>query len=381
MKLIFFVSILMLYYVYDGYLRVLRIAATIFPQKQKISIDEYYTPEITVLITVFNEQGAIINRIDDIFSCDYPSDKVNVVIASDGSTDSTDMLVKGYTDSRARLFRSNERLGKTHTINIALETINSEIVVFTDADSRFHKQFLKEIVKPFSDTRVGCVSGNLQFIRNTDSGISRSQSAYWDYELAIRQFESDLGILAVAAGACLAIRRDLFKPMPIHVGEDCRMAVDIALQGYRIIHASGAIAYDTMDNDPHREFQNRVRMTLRNWQGIWAKPNLLNPFHWPGYAFSLWSHKLLRWLSPLFLMGITLSALYLAFQGEGLFQLVTVGLICFYLSGIIGVCSSKISQMFPFTAMIYSFLVANFGFLVGLIKALFGVRINAYRND
>lgn len=381
MKLLFFVSLLLLYYVYDGYLRVLQIIAAITARPKSHSTDDYYTPDITVLITVFNERKNIIPRIENILLCDYPHDKIRIMVASDGSTDCTDTLVKEYMDPRVRLFRSNDRLGKTHTINEALEIINSEIVVFTDAGSRFHKQFLMEIVKPFRSPHVGCVTGHLQFERDMDSGFSKGQGFHWRHELAIRRLESDLGILAVGTGACLAIRRDLFKTLPIHVGEDVRITVDIALQGYKIIHSSSAKAYDSIDNSAHSEFRNRVRMTLRNWQGIWARPNLLNPFHWPGYAFSMWSHKLLRWLSPLFLIGVTLSAFYLAFQGEGLFRLVAIGLICFYLLGLIGVCSRRIGHMIPFTAIIYSFLVANFGFLVGLVKALLGKRINAYRKD
>ena len=174
------------------------------------------------------------------------------------------------------------------------------VVIFTDAGSRFEPDFIRRIVAVFSDPSVGAADGHLLFTSDNDNQIAQSQGFYWRYELSLREAESRLGILAVASGACLAVRKQVFRRMDLSIGEDCIVPLDVVTQGLRVVHVPEAIAYDAMENDPEREFRTRVRMTLRNWQGTWSRPQLLNPYKYPGYAFALWSHKLFRWLSPFF---------------------------------------------------------------------------------
>lgn len=380
MEIIFWLSILIEYYIYDGYLRLLQLMSLLqSAPKKAIGFEMETLPRVTVLLTVFNEAVQVRERILNILESDYPAERLEVLVASDCSTDDTDIVVGGIKDSRVRLFRPQTSVGKTDTQNKAVSAATGEIIVFTDADTRFDKMFLRNIVAPFALPAVGGVDGHLLFTRGNDSGVSRSQSAYWRYELRLRELESRLGVLAVASGACLAIRRNLFQPMDVAIGEDCIVPLDVVRRGYRMVHASNAIAYDRMENDSAREFKIRVRMTLRNWRGTWSRPELLNPLRNAGYAFALWSHKLLRWLSPLFLLSIMASAFAMSVSGSAFFKLVTAGLAGFYIAGLAGWQAEARNWRVPVVCTVYSFLLANLGFLVGLWKALHGESITQYR--
>lgn len=364
----------MLAYLYGGYVLILKLIAHMRSGNATDARPDAAMPCLTVLVTVFNEAGKIRDRIRNIQLCDYPNDNVEILVASDGSSDGTDAIVAELAaeDSRIRLFRPTERKGKTDTQNQAIATAKGEVILFTDADTRFDTDFLREMAKEFADPQVGGADGHLLFLTESADGISRSQGFYWRQELQIRQLESRLGILAVASGACMAIRRELFRPMQATVGEDCLIPLDVVAQGFRMVHVSTALAFDRMEHAPEKEFRTRVRMTLRNWQGTWSYPRLLNPFRNPGIAFALWSHKVLRWLSPVFLLMWLAASLFMLLE-----QASPIGLpgAIFLLAALAG----AIRLPLPGVAAAYSFCLANAGFLVGVAKAVLGTRITAYR--
>lgn len=372
------VSLLVLLYVYGGYYLLLKMAVAIKggkPPETKDPAPESL-PSITVLLTVFNEEERVAGRIRNILECTYPRDKLEILVASDGSTDHTDSIVLSFNEANVRLFRPRSRGGKTATQNEAVEQIDSDLIVFTDAATRFDKDFFMELVRPFSEPEVGGVDGHLQFVINEEMTIAKSQGLYWSQELKIRALESRLGILAVASGACLAMRRALFRPMPPTVGEDCVIPLDVVSQGFRMVHAEKALAYDLFENSPEREFKTRIRMTLRNWQGTWAYPHLLNPFKNPGIAFSLWSHKMLRWLSPIFLLGWLLPGCWLFFAGR---SLLAAPAVVFAGLGLLGLLSANIGRPVPLASQVYSFCFANVGFFLGVLQAISGKKIAKYR--
>lgn len=380
MAILFWISLAILYYVYDGYLRLLLLVTRLTGASEP-SFPEPNSgpPRVTVLLTVFNEQDVIEKRIENILQCEYPRDNLEILVASDGSTDRTDDLVKNFHEQGVILFRPLERKGKTDTQNQAVEKATGDILVFTDAGTTFDKQFLMNIVRPFSDPAVGGVSGRCLF-SSGDTGITESQDFYWRFELRLRELESNLGILAVSTGACVAVRKVLFKPMEAIYGEDCVLPLDVVLQGYEMKHCNAAVAYDTWAGETGSEFKTRVRMTLRNWQGTWSRSGLLNPLRYPGIALALWSHKLLRWLSPVFLMIMTITAVVMAIRGNQEFQLIGLAMVLVYLCGAAGWWVQSKGLRLPVVTKIYSFLLANAGFLVGLWRSLSGHTVRAYRN-
>ena len=381
---------LILYWIYDGYGRFLQLmvllkryesqAITASAPKGAEHKTEDRWPTMTVLLTVHNEETIIRRRIENILQCDYPASCLSVLIASDGSTDSTNDIVRSFFDRGVRLFES-PGLGKTGTQNAAIRSIESDLIAFTDADILFDTDWCKQIARRFQNPQVGAVDGRALYEAPTPDALQASQGFYWTYELTLRLLESQLGILAVVAGACFAIRRNLFVTMDPAIGEDCIVPLDIVTQGFRVVHEPLAISRFDSEEDSSITLRRRIRMTLRNWQGTWTRSHLLNPLRHPGYAFALWSHKLLRWLSPLFLATASCcsmaqfivapslaSALIFAPFG-GLFALAGIGWI-----------SARRHLQVPGTGAAYSFLLANVAFLIGIWRAVTGHRIHSYRN-
>lgn len=373
-----------LYWIYDGYGRFLSLLVMfqkLTPRRTgPVADPEPRYPDMTVLLTVHNESAVIERRLKNLLACPYPADRLQILVASDGSTDATNQIVRDFDDPRVELFES-PGLGKTGTQNAALKRVNSDIVVFTDADIDFDPMFLDQVALQFCDPSVGAVDGRLLYGVNQHDATNGSQGRYWNYELKIRALESRLGWLAVVAGACFATRRELLQPMEPSIGEDCIVPLDVVLQGYRVVHDPDARAFDEFEEGSAITLRRRIRQTLRNWQGTWSRPALLNPLRHPCYAFALWSHKLLRWLSPVFLLVAMFSCGWL------LATVPTIASVAASLPyaglaflALLSLPATRLGWKIPGTNFAFSFVLANFAFLVGVVRATLGSRIHAYKN-
>lgn len=368
----------MLFYVYCGY-GLLLAALKRFGLSAPVVMRDRRLPGVTVLLTVHNEEAEIEGRLADLLAQDYPRDRLEILVASDGTTDATERIVETISarGEPVRLLPSAGRLGKSGAQNRAIPQAKGEIVVLTDAATRFDKSFVSEIVKPFADPAVGCVTGRLE-LRERSGAVARGQGYYWRYEMRLRADESELGLLAVASGQAMAFRRDLFRPMPAHVGDDCIIPLDVAEAGHRVVHWPQAVAYDTMEHDLGRELRSRIRMTMRNLSGTWMRPRLLDPLRSPGYALALWSHKILRWVGSFLVVVWVASAAGLAFSPLARVVSFAVAGIC--LLAPIGWYSHRYGRGWGPAEMVFSFFWANFAFLVGTVLAIGGGRIVAYRS-
>ncbi len=379
-------STAILYWIYDGYGRALFLmnglrkvirgpSAASFAEQADETL-----PSITILLTVHNEDSVIRQRIENMLLCEYPSERLSVVVASDGSTDNTNSIIRSFGDRGVRLHQS-PGLGKTATQNAAIDTIESDVIVFTDADVTFEPQFLRIIARQFNNPHVGAVDGRLLYSSEPTLDVQTCQGYYWNYELRLRDLESQLGILAVVAGACFALRRSLFLTMNPAIGEDCIVPLDVAAQGFKVLHEPTAIAWTRLDDDEAMTMRRRIRMTLRNWQGTWTRHELLNPFRSPGYALALWSHKLLRWLSPVFLATATVSSiLLLAIQPSFITLAAFLPFGSLFALAAFGWLSLHYRIRIPGAGTAYSFVLANTAFLIGVWRAIIGHQIHAYRN-
>jgi cellulose synthase/poly-beta-1,6-N-acetylglucosamine synthase-like glycosyltransferase len=367
-----------LFYIYCGYgwlLALLKRAGL----GMKPASEGADAPGVTVLVTAHNEEREIAARIADLLAQDYPRDKLEILVATDGTTDRTHAIVEGIMADTptVRLLPSQERLGKSAAQNRAVPQAQGEIVVLTDAATRFEPNFVAEIVKPFADPRVGCTTGVLTLVVKPGA-VARGQGYYWRYEMKLRALESDLGLLAVTSGQAMAFRRALFRPIPPHVGDDCIIPLDIVLAGYRVVHRAQAVAYDTFEHDLGRETRSRIRMTMRNLTGTWLRPALLDPLRSPGYALALWSHKVLRWLGSVFLLAFLASAAALAFSPR--FRVVSLAVAGVCLLAPLGWYSHRRRREWGLAETVFSFFLANAAFLVGTARAMLGERIVAYRS-
>jgi len=371
----------LLYFVYDGYLRLLRVIHHFAHRSEPVvSRTDADRPSIAVLIAVHNEAHQIVERVENVLAQDYTEGLVQVVLASDGSTDDVCGVVGERFGGAVRVVHSAERLGKSGIQNLAVESIDTEIVLFSDADTRFAPGFLRALVAPFADESVGAVQAHLLFVPADPSAPVSGQGRYWRSELEIRQLEADLGVLAVASGACIAMRRQLWCPLDPAFGDDCVIPLDVVSQSKKVAYAAQAVAFEPAEEDTDHVVRARERMTLRNWQGTWSRPALLNPFVHPGYAGALWSHKLLRWLSPVWLIGFSFSALALPFVStHRLFVLPAVAVALFCVLALVGAIAQARSSRVPICTSIHHFVLANVGFLRGLVRAMRGDSITRYR--
>jgi cellulose synthase/poly-beta-1,6-N-acetylglucosamine synthase-like glycosyltransferase len=331
----------------------------------------------SIIVAVHNEEAQIAAKLEDCLASRYPEDAIEIIVTSDGSTDGTEQIVRDWAgrNTRIRLLRTEGRAGKSGAQNLAASGARGEILLFTDAGTRTQPDLLERVSADFGDPEVGLVAPVAQF-GSFDSAVSRSQGAYWRLEVFLRQMESDLGILATASGSAFAIRRSLFRPIPVQFGDDCIVPLDVRLQGFKILQDPGAVVSDEMPHSVKNELRTRIRMTARNWGGMLSRPGLLNPLRFPGTAWGLISHKLLRWMTPFFLALAFLVNGLLAVQGE--WRWLWLLQICFYSAAVVGWRRSPVRGWERVFGYPFAFCLANLGFFLGVMRSFRG-QIVAYK--
>jgi GT2 family glycosyltransferase len=239
-------------------------------------------PFVSIIVPVHNEQEKIARKLRDCLELLYPRDGLEILVASDGSTDRTEEIVRQFlaADSRIRWIEIEHRVGKSDVQNLAAAQALGEVLLFTDADTVLPPGVLRTMMDDLADPTVGLVTATVNFGHPSDA-VEKGQGLYWRYELFMRALESDLGILATGSGQALAVRRELFRPLPACYGDDCITPLDVRLQGYKVIQNRKAKVFDTMPHSIEGELRARIRMTARNWTGMLARPAILNPLRFP----------------------------------------------------------------------------------------------------
>jgi cellulose synthase/poly-beta-1,6-N-acetylglucosamine synthase-like glycosyltransferase len=261
--------------------------------------DDRYLPHVTVITAAFNEQAHIEATVLNKLSQDYPADKLDVIVVSDASSDATDDIVRRIAtrDARVQLLRNETRAGKTSGLNLAIPRARGEIVVFADANSIYRPDAIRKLVRNFADERVGYVTGRMLYVNADGSLVGDGCSAYMRYENALRAAETRLGSIVGVDGGVDAIRRSLYRPMRPDQLPDFVSPLAVAEQGYRVVYEPEAVLTEETLSAQSQEYRMRVRVALRAFWALWDKRALLSPWGFGLYAWQLWSHKLLRYLS------------------------------------------------------------------------------------
>ncbi len=347
-----------------------------FPGKRLPASVAGRTPRsATALVVAWNEEKEIAARVRNLVRQAWAHGPLSIFVASDGSSDETVAAAVKAAPGRV-VARQFPRRGKSATLNLAMREISDEIVILSDADTDFAPDCVERLLEPFADPEVGCVTGTM-IPRDARQALSKDQGLYWKFENGLRLCESEIGNLVTAAGACMALRRELFEPLAPARGDDCMIPLDIALKGYRIVHAPAAIAYDTFPATLRGEIRARTRMTARNIAGIFDRPELLNPLRHPGYAASLWFHKIFRWLTPF--LALALMAASVSPEERHPLSL-TFELMYLMLAGLGGLYAAGRRNAPGAAAAAFSFLVANIGFACGIFRWIGGKEITIFTN-
>jgi cellulose synthase/poly-beta-1,6-N-acetylglucosamine synthase-like glycosyltransferase len=252
------------------------------------------TPTVTLVISAHNEAASIGAKLENLLSLDYPGDRLEVVIASDGSDDGTDELVRGYAERGVRLV-SLPRVGKAAALNAAVAEAGGEVLVFSDANSIYAPDALRTLVKPFADPAVGGVAGDQRYLSRDDAdAIASGEQRYWDLDRLLKAAESRAGSTISATGAIYAVRRSLFRPVPPGVTDDFFTSTEAIAQGYRLVFAADAVAYEPVAKTGEVEWGRKVRVMTRGLRAVLMRRELLDPRRHGFYAVQLLTHKLLR---------------------------------------------------------------------------------------
>ncbi len=334
-------------------------------------------PSVSLIITVHNEEKVIEKKIENALALNYPRDKLEIIIASDASTDKTHELVSRYYDKGIKLYLPKERRGKSVTQNEAIATARGEIIALTDADTMFDKYFIREIVKNFNDPKVGCATGVYTNVNPDINSITGNIGFFWSFELLLRELESQIGMLFTTAGTCMALRKNLFVPMDRRFADDGVIALDILLQGYRVVNDKKAFAFITHPTSKSYQFNLRSRVIIRTVPCLFSRGKLLNPIRYPQFAFAIISHRFLRWLTSVFMITTFLSNTYLL--SSGLYQLTYLLQAVFYTCAITGSVLEKRNTIIRVFSAPYSFCLGNAGFFIGFVRLLRGEEIYKYR--
>lgn len=370
---LFWLSVALLVHTYLGY----PVVSWLLGRRRRVPGTAGRTPEttVTVVVAAHNEEAAIDERLKNIFESDFPPRMIEVIVASDGSTDRTEEIVSRWTDPRVRLLRL-PRGGRARAHNRAVSVAMGEIVVFTDARTSFDREFLRRVTEPFSDPGMGCVVGRLVYVTKAGT-VAESTGAYWWFETKLREWESGAGLLVVGSGCCMAIRRSLYRELRPDEDVDDAVPLDLVFHGHRVVFAPEAVAYDVPPATPGDEIRARARMTILALTAILRRRALLNPLRFPGVAFALYSHRVLRSLTPGLLLGIFLTNVPLL--GVAAFYRVTFAAqLCFYALALLGWLGGKAGWTTPILRIPLSFCVWNIGFGAGLIRVVRGETVARY---
>jgi cellulose synthase/poly-beta-1,6-N-acetylglucosamine synthase-like glycosyltransferase len=345
-------------------------------QVQPPTIADEDLPTLSVLIAAYNEEAVIEERVQNALLMDYPKDKLEIVVASDGSSDATPAIVARYADRGVCLLHCPERRGKAATLNSAVSKLTGEIVLLSDANTHTDRDAGRQLVRWFQDSQVGVVCGRL-VLTDPETG-KNADSLYWQYETFLKRCEGRLGALLGSNGAIYAIRRELFTPIPPDtLVDDLMIPLQAKLQtGCAIIYESAAIAREETAPDVRAEFHRRSRIGAGGFQSIQRLWPLLNPRRgW--IAFTFFFHKILRWLCPFFMLGMLATNVILC--QEPFYLALLFAQFGFYLLSMLAVFVPAQFRSLKPLRLTTMFTSMNLALLVGFFRWLRGNHRGVWR--
>jgi cellulose synthase/poly-beta-1,6-N-acetylglucosamine synthase-like glycosyltransferase len=369
-KLILSVSVAALLYTYVGYPLLLWIVSSVRSKNVRRGDLE---PTVSIIITAYNEERALAAKLENTLALDYPREKVEIIVASDCSSDRTDEIVRTFADRGVRLHRQPQRLGKTAAQNAAVVKARGEIIVFSDATSHYQSDVLPTMMQNFADQTVGCVAGRLLYIDPSESHVGRGARSYWGYETFLKKHESRASSLIGASGCLYAVRKSAYVPLYNEACSDFIIATKMVEQGLRAVYEPDAICTEETNCRSGNELRMRVRVIAQTYTDLWRHRHMLNPFRSGFYGVQLFSHKVMRYLVPFFLIGTFLASGLLS--GESIFfRTVFVMQLGGYACAATAWLLERAGVRARLLALPQYFLLANVASLIALYKFLRGNR-------
>jgi glycosyltransferase involved in cell wall biosynthesis len=372
-EIVFWSSVALLAYTYAGFPLLLLVRAVLFPRPYR---SEEIAPRISLIIVAHNEAAGMESRLANVLGLDYPPECLEVIVASDGSTDDTEAIVRRHADRGIRLL-ALPRQGKIPALNAAVAAATGEVLVFSDANSTYAPNALKALVRPLADPAVGCVAGDQRYLRDAQ-GANAGERGYWSFDRLLKRAQSRAGSATSATGAIYALRRSLFTPVPGGVTDDFTASTGAIAQGYRLIFAPDAVAYEPVAAKSGVEFGRKVRVMTRGLTAVSVRRELLNPLAHGAYAWQLVSHKVLRRLMFVPLAALAVVTPLLGDQGW-IYRAALILQAAVYGAGALGwlLGGTRLGRAKPL-ALPFFFCLVNLASVVATFNVLRGQRIDRW---
>ena len=343
--------------------------------KRRRQIENFNLPNISIIISAFNEEKVIQNRVENIAIQNYDFNKLELIIGSDCSTDNTNEILLSLENkySWLKIILFKERRGKAAVINDLVNQASGTILLFSDANTEFEKDATYNLVNEFYDSNIGGVSGKLELVEPVNDFEKSSQEIeYWDFEVLIKKLEGKIGVLIGANGGIFAIRKDLFESIPIEkaVTDDLFITLSVLKQQYKFIYTFNAKVKEDTAKDLSTEFNRKVRFASTNFQTLSYFKELLLSKNLL-LSFALWSHKVFRWITPFLLIIIFIINTILV-NSDSVYQYTLFLQIIFYTGALSGYLASLFKLRIPVITTIFYFIYSNIAIIYGFIKYLRG---------
>lgn len=354
LEFLFWLAIVLIIYTYVGY-PILTLLISLFVHRPVNKTD--IEPNVTFLITAYNEEKNIQKKLENTLNLDYPRDKLEIIVASDGSTDKTDEIVKRFAGKGVILHRVEGRVGKTETQNQTVKIAKGDIIIFSDATTDYKKDAIRKLVRNYNDPSVGAVSGRYEYVNPTGAPVGQGTILFWKYENFVKGRQTRIKTITGCCGCIYSVRRELYEPLPGDIISDLVEPLKILEKGKRIAFEPEAVAYEVTEEKASEEFSMRVRVITRGMNGLRYVKTLLNPLKFPFVSYQLNSHKVLRWMIPLFLVMIFVSNIMIL--GKGFYKWTFVAQIVFYLSAFVAWAMEKNGKKIRLMSLPLFFCVVN----------------------
>ncbi len=374
-EIFFWLALFFIFYAYAGYPLLITVLSMLINSKiKKADIEPY----VSLLVTAFNEEKDISDKIKNSLKLDYPKDKFEIVVASDGSTDSTDDIVRSFKNNEAGvkvvLHRVEGRVGKTQTQNSAVNICQGEIIIFSDAASMYDKNVIRALVRNYADSKVGAVSGMYTYEENKGASAGLATIIFWNLENYIKSCQTKIQTISGCCGCIYSLRKNLYENLPSTIISDLVEPLMILQKGYRIVFEPEARALEETAGKTADEFKMRIRVIVRGMTGMLFAKKLYNPFKYPFVSLQLISHKVMRWFVPIFcIIAFVTNALLLS--SSQLYFFLFIGQVLFYVLAITGFFLEKKGvHKIIFYLPLY-FCIVNLASLISMFKVLKGENI------
>jgi cellulose synthase/poly-beta-1,6-N-acetylglucosamine synthase-like glycosyltransferase len=328
---------------------------------------------LTMIVTAYNEQARIRAKIDNTLLLDFPG--LEMIVASDCSSDTTDSIVREYESRGVRLVRAPERLGKENAQLHAIRAARGDVIVFSDVATQIPADALRKLTEYFRDPSIGAVSSEDRFV--TAEGKVAGEGAYVRYEMWLRRMESSLAGLVGLSGSFFAARKSVCAEWDIHSPSDFNTALNCARLGLRAVTAPDVLGYYKDLADPQKEYQRKVRTVLRGMTAVVRHADVLNLFRFGLFAWQVWSHKIMRWLVPWFLLLLFLTNLALL-GTRPIYTVMLVGQLAFYGAAWLAHVSESAKNN-GVVRIIYFFVQVNVAVADALRRLLTGKRMTTWQ--